>query len=364
MAWAKTRSQARFNLATSGLTNVPASEFPLQLEDLDITGPGGYGYEPLQERIARHARVPAECVVTAAGTSMANHLAMAAVLEPGDEVLIEYPTYGLLVDAANYLDARLTRLKREFNTGFAVDPTEVEKAITAATKLVVLTNLHNPSGALVPAETLYAVGQLARDAGAHVLVDEVYLEMLFDQNAPFAFPLGKALADSGRNPFIVTNSLTKAYGLSGLRCGWILAAPPLARRMWELNDLFGVNAPHPAERLSVVAFDHLDQFRTRAQTILTANRALLDTFLDSRSDLACVRPPAGTVVFARFKNGDTEQFVRLLREKYETSVVPGRFFEMPEFFRIGIGGETGNVRAGLERLGAALDEFAKGSARL
>jgi aspartate/methionine/tyrosine aminotransferase len=357
MEWSKTGSQARFNLATSGLTSVPIAEFPLRPEELEVTGPGGYGYEPLQQRLAQHTGAPEECIVAATGTSMANHLAMAAVLDPGDEVLIEQPAYGLLLDVANYLGTRIKRSPRKFEAGFAVEPAEIESALTARTRLIVLSNLHNPSGVLIPAETLRAVGEMAQRARAHVLVDEVYLEMLFEGGAPFCFPIGQRLASTDDNPFIVTSSLTKAYGLSGLRCGWVLASPDLARRMWALNDLFGSDAAHAAERLSVIAFDHLPRFRERARTLLTANRALLEAFLDSRGDLEYFRPPAGTVVFPRLRHGDTDAFLKLLRDKYETTVVPGRFFEMPEHFRLGIGGKTADLRAGLERLSAALDEF-------
>ena len=100
MEWAKTRSHAKYNLATSGLIGVSRDEFVFDLSELEITAPGGYGYAPLQQRLARHTRVPEECVVATAGTSMANHLAMAAVLEPGDEVLLEQPAYGPLLDVA------------------------------------------------------------------------------------------------------------------------------------------------------------------------------------------------------------------------------------------------------------------------
>jgi len=225
----------------------------------------------------------------------------------------------------------------------------MEKALTPATRLIVLTNLHNPSGAFLSVETLRSIGELAARVGALVLVDEVYLPMLFDSSPSTAF-------SSGHN-FVVTNSLTKTYGLSGLRCGWILAAPELAQRMWRLNDLFAATAAHPAERMSVMAFDHLEQFRERARDLLTTNRALLDAFLDSRDDLECFRPPAGSVVFPQLPRGEPEGFFRLLREKYETSVVPGSFFEMPRHFRLGIGGETATLKGGLERMGAALDEF-------
>src|SRR5437667_11584170 len=210
---------------------------------------------------------------------------------------------------------------------------------------------------------LQAVGKVAHRARVRVLVDEVYLEMLFGKPAPFCFPIGNAIAGVSENPFIVTTGLTNVSGSSGLRCRWILAAPELARRMWLLNDLFAATGAHPAERLSLMAFDHLEQFRERARALLTANRALLDAFLDSRRDMECFRPPAGTVVFPRLRLGlthrDPQVFFTLLREKYETTVVPGSFFEMPRHFRIGIGGDTATLRGGLERLGAALDAFAK-----
>ena len=178
MEWAKTRSQARFNLATSGLTNVPFAEFPVRMEELEITSADGYGYGPLLERLSAHTGAPQECIVTASGTSMANHLAMAALLEPGDEVLIEQPTYGLLLDVAHYLRAHVQRFQRRFENGFAVDLNELEKSVGAKTRLIVLTNLHNPTGVLIPAETIRAIGEIAARHGTRVLMDEVYLEML------------------------------------------------------------------------------------------------------------------------------------------------------------------------------------------
>lgn len=360
MEWAKTRSQARFNLATSGISNVSLGEFPLRVEELEITtSASGYGWPALQERLAEHARVPNECIVAATGTSMANHLAMATVIAPGDEVLLEEPAYGPMREVAEYLGATIKRIPRKFERDFALDLEEIERALTPRTRLIVLTNMHNPSGALLSAETLRALGQMALRVGARVLVDEVYLEMLFEPTAPFAFRIGETLAATEENPFISTSSLTKAYGLSGLRCGWIIAPPALAHRIWRLNDLFGSVAAHTAERMSVMAFEHLEKFRARAQSILASNRPLLEAFLNSRADLECFRPRAGTVVFPRLHTGDAEPLVAILREKYETTVVPGRFFEMPEHFRIGIGGETDLLREGLDRLGSALDEFAR-----
>jgi len=281
---------------------------------------------------------------------MANHLAMAALVEPGDEVLIEEPSYGAIVSTAEYLGAKIRRFPRKFESGFQLDPREVERSISARTRLIVITNLHNPSGVRTTDAKLRIVGEIARSMGAHVLVDEVYLEACFDSPWQSAYLLGPN--------FIATSSLTKAYGLTGLRCGWIFAAKPLAERMWRLNDLFGVMAPHPVELLSVLAFEHLPKIAARAKQLLVTNRALLKEFFKSRRDLLAIWPEAGAIAFPQLTSGHADAFCQLLRDKYETSVVPGRFFEMPEHFRIGIGGTTENVREGLARMGAALDELA------
>ena len=348
--WAKTRSPARFSLATSGLGNYPLSRLPVKIEDLEISGPSLYGYGPLQRALALKCQVPPYNIVAANGTSMANHLAMAGVVKPGDEVLIERPAYEPLIAVASYLGAEIKRFDRRFEDGFALDPEEVSRKISSRTRLIVITNLHNPSGALADSDAIRRIGEIARGAGARVLVDEVYLEALYDPALRSAFQLGEH--------FITTSSLTKAYGLSGLRCGWVVAAPALAERMWKLNDLFGVVPAHAAELLSVVALANIEQIAEWAKQLLETNRALINEFLDSRDDLQAARPQFGTILFPRIKRGSADELCALLREKYETSVVPGRFFEMPNHFRVGIGCATETLAEGLKRLGAALDEIA------
>jgi aspartate/methionine/tyrosine aminotransferase len=348
MNWAKECSRARFNLATSGLANLKLQELQVSLEDLEITGEDGYGYQPLIRALAERYHVDLACVVTAAGTSFANHLAMAALINPGDEVLLESPAYEPLLALARYLGAQVKRFERRFEDGFRILPAEIERNLSPRTRLIVLTNFHNPSGVQTEDETLRQVGELARQRNARVLVDEVYLEMLFAERPRTAFSLG--------NQFVVTGSLTKAYGLSGLRCGWILAGPELARRMWLLNDLFAATPVHAGERLSVVALKQMAGIAARAQSRLDHNRDLLNRFLDTREDLDVVRPPLGSIMFPQVKRGTSERLCELLREEYETSVVPGSFFEMPAHFRIGLGGDSATLTEGLERLGRALDE--------
>jgi aspartate/methionine/tyrosine aminotransferase len=290
MDWAKTQSKARFNLATSGVGSFPLKELPFDSAALEINGDNSYGYVPLKRAIAARAGVDPDCVVTAAGTSFANYLAMATMLEPGDEVLIEHPAYGLLVDAARYLGAEVKRFARREENGYALDAAEVRSALSPRTRLIVVTNLHNPSSALAPEAALREVADLARSVGARVLVDEVYLDAVYVDTPPTSFQLGPEV--------VVTSSLTKVYGVSGLRCGWILAAPNLARAMWQLNNLFAATPVHPGELMSVAAFEHLDILREKARRVVEADRALLHEFLGRESGVSAARTAWGHDVFS------------------------------------------------------------------
>ena len=349
MLWAKTKSQARYNLATSGVQHYPLSELPVSWSDLELSGPSFYGYPPLQSALAAHCGVDPECLVAANGTSMANHLAMAALLEPGDEVLIEHPTYELIVSTAQYLGADVKRFHRDPANGFALDPTAVQKALTSRTRLIVLTNLHNPSSSLANESAVREIGDIARSVGGRVLVDEVYLDAVFEDTPRSSFFLG--------DHFIVTNSLTKVYGLSGLRCGWVLAQPDLAQRMWRLNDLFGVIPAHAAERLSIIALQEMPRIRETARRLLNRNQEIVNNFLSLQPALEAEQLQQGTVVFPRLRSGRVDRFCAFLRENYETTVVPGGFFEMPNHFRIGIGCDPALLQAGLGRLGDAIAAF-------
>jgi aspartate/methionine/tyrosine aminotransferase len=346
MLWAKTQGRARFNLATSGVGSFPLHELPVTIEQLEINGDSTYGYAPLQHAIARKCGVDPDCVVAAAGTSMANHLAMATLIDPGDEVLIEQPTYELLISTLLFLGATVKYFARSEENGYALDPAEVRRAISPRTKLIVITNLHNPSSVLASDSALREIGDLARSVGARVLVDEVYLDAVYTNTPKSSYHLGPE--------FVATNSLTKVYGLSGLRCGWILAEPDLARAMWRLNDLFASIPAHPAELLSLVALENLDCIRDRSRKIIEVDRARLQEFLANQKAVSSPRTEFGTTAILRLAHGRVEDFLSRVRTDYETSAVPGRFFGLPNHFRIGMGVESEMFHEGLQRIGQAL----------
>jgi aspartate/methionine/tyrosine aminotransferase len=348
MHWAKFKPAVRYPLTTSEVPHFRMDTLGVTIADLDLDGASHPRYRPLRERIGARHGVSVEQVVSADGTSMANFLAMAALISPGDEVLVEHPTYELLIRAASFLGAQIKRFERKPSDAYRLDPAIVERHMTDRTRLIVVTNLHNPSGALAKEDELRALGRIAAARGARVLVDEVYLDS--------AVPPRRSSVHLGPE-FVITNSLTKVYGLSGLRCGWILAEPDLAERMWRLNDLFGVNQAHPSERLACIAFDRIDEVLGDNPAMLERNRALFDAFTASRDDVECEPAEHGITAFPVWWGGDTERLNDHLRERYDTAVVPGRWFEIPEHFRVGFGLPIPDFEEGLNRLGSALDDL-------
>ncbi|MDO9489403.1 MAG: pyridoxal phosphate-dependent aminotransferase, partial [Sphingomonadaceae bacterium] len=304
MHWAKTQAPVRYHLASSEVPHFALDRLPLSIADLSLDGASRHRYAPLREAIAARQGVTADQVVIANGTSMANFLAMAALIAPGDEVLVEAPAYEPMVAAASFLGGQIVEFNRSPADGFRLDPAAVEAAITPRTRLVIVTNLHNPTSAFADTATLTEIGRIAERNGARVLVDEVYLDAAFAEAPRTAARLG--------DTFVATSSLTKVYGLSGIRCGWILAAPELVERMWRLNELMGVAQPHAAERLGVLALTHLDEIAAPLRVHLDRNRALALDFFATRDDLEIAVPDAGITLFPRWQGGDVDALNLLL----------------------------------------------------
>jgi aspartate/methionine/tyrosine aminotransferase len=342
MRWAKDHAAARYNLANSGMLGCSMADLEIRLEDLQLNGPNRDGYRPLVEAIAERYGVAPEQVVTAQGASGANFLALSTLVDPGDTVLVEQPTYEPILAILEFLGARVRRFPRRFENGYRPDL----DAIGDDVRLVVLTNPHNPSGVLLSTEEVAAVGRLAERVGARVLVDEVYRDVYEEEP--------RSLVHLGAH-FVVTSSLTKSYGLSGLRCGWILAAPELARRMRYAKDFMEAVNPLPAETMALAVFQQLPRFAARGRSILDPNIAAIRTFLAEHEEwLECVIPPRSLMVFPRLRKAeDSEPLHDWLRWR-ETSIVPGKYFEYPRHFRLGFAVEPENVIQGLKNLSDGL----------
>jgi len=307
-----------------------------------------YGWPPLLERIARRYDVAPECVVLAHGTSMANHLACAALLEPGDEVLLETPGYDPLRVVPEYLQCDVRTFERREDDGYRIDVERLERALTPRVRAVIISNLHNPSGALTPRRDLERLAELADTYDVRVVVDEVYLEWLYGLK-------GEPRSAINLSPrFVTTRSLTKAYGLGPLRAGWILAEAKLADRMKRLNGLFTSSMSHPTERLAARVLDNAERLLQSGRERVAHNHKTVTAFIERNPKLSWAQPEAGTVGFVRLTTGDVDRLVERLLADYDTLVVPGHFFGAPDHFRIGFGMDGAMLEEGLRRVGACL----------
>ena len=346
--WVKTTSRARINLCRSGVPDCKLSELGLDFGSLELGGQHPYGYPQLAEAIAARYGVRPDNVVTTVGTSMAIFMACAALLDRGDEALIESPAYEPLVEVPRVLGAVLKRVPRRFEDGFQVDPDEWKRALSKKTKLAFVTNLHNPSGVAMPKAELRNLAGLAGERGVMLLVDEVYLEFLRDSPLETAFPLNENI--------VVLSSLTKVFGLTGLRCGWILAPAPLAQKLQRMKDYLFNEEVFLSEQIAARLLPVLDSLRDKHLPLVDRNKAAVREFMAGEPRLRWVEPAAGIVCFPRVEppfSGRT--FAELLQERFETSVVPGDFFEAPAHFRLGFYADPAALAEGLANMRRALD---------
>lgn len=352
MTWAKHHPPSAHDLCGSNLLHLTLDELKGARERLEISGANDEGYPPLVEAIAMRYGVSAERVATATGATGAAFLALGALLRPGDAVLAEWPGYDPLIGAARLLGAQVRLMDRRWEDGWKVDVDRLAQDLLPSTRVIILTNLHNPTGVYTDPWTLMAVGELAEAVGAKVLVDEVYLETVTRVDTTPAATKSEV--------FVSVSSLTKAFGLAGLRVGWVLSDPATIRRIRRVRDVVDAVGSVPSERLGVVAFEHIDELVARARSILQPHALMLRRFVETRDELDWVAPAGGSIGFPRLLGtDDAGPFVDFARERFGVGVVPGRHFGAPAHFRVAVSGPRRTVEEGIEALGRALDAWTR-----
>jgi aspartate/methionine/tyrosine aminotransferase len=335
-----------FDLASSGMTSVRVGELG-ELPSLDEAD----AWETLRGRIARHNDVPGSEVLPTLGTTHAIFTIYAALIAPGDEVLVERPTYEPMYRIPEGLGARIIWFDRS-GEHFAIDPERIRAAMTPRTRVIALTNLHNPGGSRTSDETLRAVAAIAAKHGAHVLVDEVY--------APFDAMCGPDGKWTGSARHLAPNvaalsSLTKVYGLGAFRVGWMIAAAEvIARGEDALLSNLG-HAPISWAALGVAAFDRLPSLAQLARARLAGKRAKVEAWVASRPHLRWSTPREGLFGFATdTRGGDLTAQIERAAVDAGVLVAPGAFFGVPNGFRLSWSIEAEKLDEGLGRLGEAL----------
>lgn len=347
LTWSKTEvPRHRHNLADS------AAATP-DLEALGLPHQAGLAKNSdrvlaeLGHSLGLRLSAPSGRVLVTAGGSEANACVFGALVRPGEEVLVETPGYEPHYEAPRVFGIAVRRFTRPL--GDAPDlAAAVESTLSERTRMIVVSHLHNPSGLPLAPQVVAGLERLASSRGLWILCDEIFRDL-----APG--PLGTHAAQGPR--WVATGSLTKAYGLGGLRIGWIAASEEVLARAEQLQNAFSAVPALPSATLALALVPHLDRLRTRAHEILATNRARWLEFLARRPVLGPWTASQGTTTWCQVGGDRGDAFSEFASRRFDLAVVPGRFFGDPAGIRVGLGRDPASFAAALEVFGRAVMAF-------
>lgn len=350
LLWARRfYGNVRYDLATSGMPTVPLAE--LGMPDARTMGDPS-GWAAARTAIASYHGVAPDEAVLALGTTHAIWLAYAALTSPGDEILVEQPAYEPLVRIAGGVGLRVTHFERPAAERFPLDPERIVRALTPRTRVVVVTNLHNPSGVRAPDDVLRAIAAALASRGVTLLVDEVYapFDALVDARGVFHGSARKL----GPN-VVAIGSLTKCYGLGPQRIGWLLGAPDVVARADDAITASCGLLPIETAHVAVHAFGRIVDLAARARAVLAGKREHVSAWT-ARHGLSWSAPTEGLYGFAIVPGaGDLTATIEKAATERDVLVAPGSFFGVPGGFRLSWSKSLPDLDEGLARLAAALD---------
>jgi aspartate/methionine/tyrosine aminotransferase len=357
-----------FNLSESGVLPLTLGELiedagsreALMAEALRYTQTNGT--RPLRESIAAlYPGATADHVLVTNGGAEANYITTWNLAEPGDEIVMMVPNFMQTWGLARAFGANLTAwpLVAPGNAagggqgGWRVDLDGLGQITSARTKLIAICNPNNPTGARFEAGDLDRIAAIAGRHGSWIVSDEIYRGAERDgRDTPTLW---------GRSDrVIVTSGLSKAYGLPGLRIGWIVAPPPLIESLWSYHDYTTIAPGALSDALARRALEPSTRQRllTRTRNILAGNYPIIERWLDERELFSYAPPDAGAIVYARYRHAiNSTELITRLRVEHSVLVVPGDHFGMDHYLRLGFGDDPAHLRAGLERFGQGIADL-------
>ena len=318
-----------------------------------LSEPNPWGLLKLKELISSQYGINAQNIILTQGATNAIFLICQCLLEYDDEVLVETPCYEPLWKTPELVGARVIFISRK-EPDYSFDLKEIAQKVNKKTRLLILTNIHNPTGSFLSVENLLKILEIVRSKNMEtkILVDEVYLDFLNDRPPP------AVLLDNG---FITISSLTKVYGLNILRCGWIAAEETILRQI-RYNQVFvdGIGSKY-LEAISTIVMENLDEYRTLSRNVVSKNGKVLSemiTPLLKKGKICSSLPNAGCLYFFEIPGiKNTEVLTDYLKNEHKVCVAPGRFFGKQNHIRISFGGSGKKLREGLKRFIEGLDMF-------
>ncbi len=364
------RRVPRFELVQWVIENFRRAEYKLGFSEV-LGDEGTWGmvdWDPVMEELARHhgkawdsqheveQRLPGvlgvpegEALLTQ-GTSEANSLVMHLLCGEGSTVVTDLPAYQPIPEVPRLYGARTVTVARSMEDGWRLDLQQVQELVDKDTAAIFLTNLHNPTGAALRREELRALADIAADAGATLVVDEIFRPFVEDDRE---VPPIRELAPEA----VTTGSVSKAYVWSSTRIGWISGPRELVAEASRLRDMVEPTTGAPGIAAGPQVLDHWDELRDRARRIARDGMEVVREWVGSRDDVSWVPPHAGIICFPRLEGvDDTVALAKRALDEHRVMTSPGEYFGQPGHLRIGVGHpDAEHVREGLRLLGETLD---------
>lgn len=336
------------DMGSSNIEGLPYSNFSRQIEDFNLSVAYPFGEESLRGMLAREYGIERENIIVTVGASEANFLVCMALLEKGKRAIVENPAYQTLAEIPRGLGYEIDTLERRYENGFRLDVCRLTEMIRGGARFAVLCNPHNPTGVAASREDLKEIAEVLEEKDAYLLIDEIFREVVPENRPPLAYSISDRM--------IVTSSLSKAFGMGGLRLGWAIARSDLIERIEGLKEYLTVACATPSERIARLALARKRKLLERAWDIVRRNRPIVEEWVERNESVECSTVGSVNFFFPRLVGVDESRFARISAVKYKTLIAPGRYFGLPSYFRLGYGMETEKLREGLKNLGQALKE--------
>lgn len=318
-------------------------------DDFDFGWDSHFGSDALNTILQKTYNCKRENIVNTCGGTEANFLVFLSLLDRKSEIIIEKPGYEPLWKTPHLLKAQPVFWERKFEDEFTIDINRLQSLITKKTKMIVLTNLHNPSGVLLSRNKIKEISKLALDHDITVLVDEIFLDGVEE----------KYQSSWGLPNVIITSSVAKIHGLCGLRSGWIIASEHLTRELLHAKAHTTIASPYLSETITAQALNHAKpQLITRFQKKAKENKKIVSEWIEKNTDIIdWVPPDAGIICFPKYHISISSiALSEYLFSKYKVLISPGEFFNQESHLRLGFGIDAETLSEGLHFLAKGIRE--------
>jgi aspartate/methionine/tyrosine aminotransferase len=343
----------RCNLSESSVADRKLSELDTRLGDIVLCYGDHQGNPELRAAVAGLSRgLAGEEVLITAGASSALFIVATSLLKAGDHLVVVRPNYATNIETPRAIGCDITFIDLTFETGFQLDLEKLASAIRPNTKYVSLTYPHNPSGVMISEPELRAIVDLVERKGTRLLFDETYREMAFGPMLPVAATLSPRV--------ISVSSLSKTYGIPGIRVGWLVCRDATLMQLFlAAKEQIGISGSVIDEHVALQALLQREEWLRWNNGRIRKAFAFVKRWVGEENLVEWVEPQGGCVCFPRIRldiEVDLPLYYQRLYGTYSTYVGRGRWFEMPDrHFRIGYGWPSEEqLQAGLANISSAI----------